>query len=392
MLLGMGERSGRALIVGAGVGGPALAMWLGRLGLTAVLAEARAAAAPAEGAWLGVAPNGMNVLDALGLAGRVASKGHACAGFQFTNHRGRIIGTIDRGGDRAAFGWPLTMIRRADLNAALAGAAAERGAAVRYGLRLAAVDAQAPGGVRARFGDGTELEGDFLVGSDGLRSAARALAVPGSPAPTFSGLLDVGGFARGVRGPFPPGVNHMVFGRRAFFGAFATPEGETWWFHNGPPGEGDLRARLLELHRDDPAWITDLLRATPALLGPWRIHELVAMPRWSAGRVCLLGDAAHAMSPSAGQGASLALEDAMALARCLRDEPDPPAAFERFERLRRPRVDAIFKEARRQSARKAPTPLSEWFRDRTLPFFLRFGAAAQSKAYGFTIDWDSRAA
>lgn len=228
------------------------------------------------------------------------------------------------------------------------------------------------------------------MGCDGLRSTTRALSVPKAPPPHFSGLLDFGGFTRVEGLPFPPGINQMVFGRRAFFGAFTTPGGETWWFHNGPPGEGEHRARLLDLHREDPKWISALIDSTPQLLGPWRLHDLHAMPRWTNGRVCLIGDAAHAMSPSAGQGASLAMEDAMVLAQCLRDVPDVRAAFVRFEQLRRPRVDAIFKEAQRQSNRKAPTRLSEWFRDRMLPFFLKFGAAAQTRSYAFRIDWEQR--
>jgi 2-polyprenyl-6-methoxyphenol hydroxylase-like FAD-dependent oxidoreductase len=149
---------------------------------------------------------------------------------------------------------------------------------------------------------------------------------------------------------------------------------------------------MLELHRDDPPWISELICATPQLLGPWRIHELPAMPRWSNGRVGLLGDAAHAMSPSAGQGASMAFEDAMVLAQCLRDDSDVPRALATFERLRRPRVDAIWKSAQRASSHKAPTRLQAWFRDRLLPFFVKLGEREQNRAYAFRIDWDTRTA
>lgn len=394
----------KAVIVGAGIGGPVLALWLQRLGLDVALLEARPSPALAEGAFLGVAPNGLAALEALGLSPRIVERGHACAGFQFLNRRGRPIGTVDlegRGGrcDRQASGWPLVMIRRGELHALLAEACAERGLLPRFGCRVTAIE-QRPDAVTARCADGTAVEGDFLIGCDGLRSETRALGVPGAPPPRFAGLLDHGGFTRVAGLPLPPGISHMVFGRRAFFGAFVTPGGETWWFHNGPPApDGDEplgadghRARLLELHRDDPPWLREVIAATETVLGPWRIHELCAMPRWSAGRVCLLGDAAHAMSPSAGQGASLALEDALVLAQCLRDVDDPPAAFRLFERLRRPRVDAIFRAARRNSSNKALSPVGAWFRDRLLPLFLHLGARAQSQAHAFRLDWESRVA
>lgn len=373
-----------AIIVGAGIGGPALALSLQKVGIRAVIAEARSSFALAEGAFLGVAPNGMNALSELGLAERVLERGHACDAFEFMNARGRRIGDIDRRRDGSMFGWPLTMIRRADLHAVLAEEATRRGTEIRYGLRLSSIT-QTERAVHAHFEDGTSLEASFLVGCDGLRSKTRSVALPSAPPPVSSGLLDYGGFARVEGLPFGPGINVMVFGTRAFFGAFKTPQGETWWFHNGPPGEP-----LLELHRDDPPWITELIRATPQVIGPFPLYELKEVPRWSNGRVVLLGDAAHAMSPSAGQGASLAIEDAIVLAKCLRDHADVTRAFAAYERLRRPRVTAIAKSARRASSTKAPSRVGAWFRDRLLPVFVKLGDAEQRRAYSFRIDWNTR--
>ncbi len=380
----------RALIIGGGIGGPVLGTWLRRLGMAVEIAEARPAVGGAEGAFLGVAPNGMNVLDQLGLADEVAAEGVPCRAFRFHNRAGKAIGTIDRSGDAGAFGRPLTMVRRARLQQALAAAAERAGVRIRHGKRLAAIDRSDPTRVLARFEDGSTATGDLLIGCDGLRSRVRALALPGAPTPRFTGLLDFGGFARLPVSPLRAGWNEMVFGRRAFFGAFATGDGEVWWFHNGPDGGAQptalpeaARAHLLALHRDDPAWISEVIQATPEVLGPWPIHELPPLSRWHDGRVCLLGDAAHAMSPSAGQGASLAMEDALVLARCLRDAGQPAAAFAAFERERRPRVDAIFREARRNGSGKAATGLQAWFRDRLLPLFLKHGAATQTRHYRY---------
>jgi 2-polyprenyl-6-methoxyphenol hydroxylase-like FAD-dependent oxidoreductase len=379
----------KVMIVGAGIGGPVLGMALCERGIEAKLVEARPASALAEGAFLGLAPNGMHALSELDLAGRVQQLGHACTAFRFSNRKSKTLGAIDRSADASRFGYALTMVRRSDLHALLTEEAERRGVAIERGKRLIALDAE--NGV-ARFADGTDSQADIVVGCDGLRSTVRSLVFPGSPRPRFSELFDYGGFAPVVPSNLTPGVNEMVFGRRAFFGAFATLRGETFWFHNGPPAQAKSedeasRERLLALHADDPPWIAELLRATPEVLGPWPLFELEPLPAWSRERVVLLGDAAHAMSPSAGQGASLAIEDALVLARSLAVEPNRASALASYERARRPRVERIAKVARRSSNGKVPSSsFAEAVRDFVLPFFLRLGGAAQEREYAYRVD------
>jgi FAD-dependent urate hydroxylase len=384
--------SKRALIVGAGIAGPVLGMVLRRLGADVTILEARPAPSGQEGAWLGLAPNGMRVLAGLGLEGEVVARGVASEGMVFHNGRGRTIGAIDHRDYARRFGARMIAIRRGVLHEILLAAARAQDVDVQFGARLEQLH-QDQGGVAARLADGREFTGDALVGCDGLRSRVRALALPDAPAPAYTGLLDLGGFAR-CAAPLQPGWMTMVFGRRAFFGAFTPGDGEVWWFHNGGDDRPDRRldpeahrARILELHAGDSPWIGDVVRATPELLGPWPIHDIMSLPRWHNGRVCLLGDAAHATSPSAGQGASLALEDALVLGRCLRDASTPAQAFAAFESLRRPRVEAVVRQGRRNGSRKAISgPAAEWLRDRMLPLFLRLGAAAQERLFEFSLD------
>jgi 2-polyprenyl-6-methoxyphenol hydroxylase-like FAD-dependent oxidoreductase len=392
------KRARRAVVVGSGIAGPVLGGFLRRAGFEVVLCEARPRDASEEGAFLGVAPNGMNILGELGVRAAVEAISIPCSGFQFENAAGRRIGSIDRSRDASQFGARLQMVRRARLHEVLTAAAVDRDVEVHFGRRLVALDRSNPSKVVARFADGSAEEGDVLIGSDGLRSVTRRLALPDSPEPAYTGLIDLGGFVTLPEVPLPPGVNVMVFGRRAFFGAFKTPGGEVWWFHNsgqksldGAAGDAAaLRARMLELHRGEPAWIREVIEATPRVLGPWAFHDILSLPRWHVGHVCLIGDAAHATTPSAGQGASLALEDAMVLARCLGDVDEPEPAFANFERLRRPRVEPIVRQSRRIGATKAvSSPVGEWIRDRLLPFFLRFGANAQAKQYAYRIEWQN---
>lgn len=113
-----------------------------------------------------------------------------------------------------------------------------------------------------------------------------------------------------------------------------------------------------------------------------------SLSSWYEGRSCLIGDAAHAMSPAAGQGASMAMEDAIVLAQSLRDVPDVTGAFDTFERLRKDRVESVAKDARRNSNRKAPTnAITRKIRDLVLPFFLRMGVESAIETYSHRIDW-----
>lgn len=389
----------RGLIIGAGVAGPVLGTFLARLGVEVTLCEARPREAVAEGAFLGVAPNGMHVLRQAGVAAQVLETGTPCSGFEFWNAAGKRIAEIDGSQNAARYGEELVMIRRAELHQILLRGALAAGAQVRFGARLSGLETQ-PDSVLARFADGSQLSADFLVGCDGLRSQTRALALPQSPTPKFLELLDFAGYGRAPQAPLEVGKQVMVFGRHAFFGAFRRPDGEIWWFHNGGNREPQRqlspaarRARLLELHAEDPAWIQEVIRSSPELLGPWPLHDLLSIPRWHVGRVCLTGDAAHATSPSAGQGASLALEDALTLARCLREQSSPEQAFAAFEAQRRERVEKIVRQSRFNGSPKvARTALGAWTRDRLLPLFLRLGSAAQREHYGYRAEWEERAA
>jgi FAD-dependent urate hydroxylase len=377
-----------ATIVGSGIAGPVLAMFLNRAGIDARIVESRPEREGAQGAFLGVAPNGMNVLRALGVGDAVAARGFACDGFVFRNARGERIASIDRREDSERLGSTMTMIKRADLHEILVGEARSRGVDVRFGRRLERI-VQDTRGVRLGFDDGDEERAEIVVGCDGIRSTIRTAVLPGSPSPRFTGLVDLAGCVHFPNAPLEVGWNEMYFGRRAFFGAFKTKAGEVWWFHNeGAPARTDsvdqeaLRARVLALHSDDSPLILEIVRRTKTILGPYPLHDILMLPRWHAGRVCLAGDAAHATTPSAGQGASMAIEDGAALARCLRDARHPEAAFEEFERSRRERVQWVVRQSRRMGSTKATSNrVSEWLRDRLLPYFLRLGARDQERAY-----------
>ena len=195
----------------------------------------------------------------------------------------------------------------------------------------------------------------------------------------------------------------MIFGRRGFFGYAVRPTGDTYWFSNfaqpEEPARGSLEAvdgaayrqQLLALHRDDPPEVTRILQAVTGNIGAYAVYDILSLPRWQRGAVCLIGDSAHAVGPHVGQGAALALEDAFVLAKCLRDLPDPPTAFVTFEGLRRQRAERVLKQSRRTGEQKSPTGwLGRKLRNLILPVFLRQGANATEWMYAYPLDWEER--
>jgi 2-polyprenyl-6-methoxyphenol hydroxylase-like FAD-dependent oxidoreductase len=295
-------------------------------------------------------------------------------------------------------------LKRADLYQALYQEAARRGIEVQHGKRLAAAELTSDG-VRAVFDDGAEAAGDVLIGADGIHSTVRRLIDPAAPAPTYTGLINLGGYARGVEVDAEPGSYTMIFGRRAFFGYVLTPDGEVWWFANVPrrdePARGEAEAitpaqwqpRLAELYAADAGPAVQLVRASgPAeIMRASPIHCIPHLPSWHTGRMIVIGDAAHAPTPTSGQGASLSIEDAVVLAQCLRDLPAPEAAFTRFEALRRPRAERIIKQAARINSSKTAGPIARALRDAALPAIMKMAANSKqaTAAYRYHINWDS---
>ncbi|MFF3876055.1 FAD-dependent monooxygenase [Streptomyces sp. NPDC001978] len=137
------------------------------------------------------------------------------------------------------------------------------------------------------------------------------------------------------------------------------PDGEVWWFANVPrpqePARGKLegtgpeewRSRLTELFAADAGPAAALIRASQEITPASPMHSMPALPAWRRGRMIVIGDAAHAPSPTSGQGASLYIEDAVELAKALRDQPTIEGAFTAYEALCRPRVERIVKQAAR---------------------------------------------
>lgn len=391
-----------ALIVGGGVAGPALGMFLARAGWQARILEASPARNADEGAFLNLATNGLDVLDQLGLRDAILADGHRAGRMVMLSGRGRELGVVPNGpaGDLERGG---VVVRRSHLHAVLRDGAAKAGVPIEYDARVTGIRSSRDAATATLAGS-RELRADVVIGADGIGSLTRTWIDPGAPAPTYTGLVGLGGFAR-VPGIAPtPETQVMVFGARAFFGYLVRDDGLGYWFANLTSPEPDRRAlgaiptaswlaRLAELHRDDPFPVRELVAHTVGAVSAYPIHALPHVPHWHRDRVVALGDAVHATSPSAGQGASLALEDAITLARALRDAPDHTTAFDAFVRMRRPRVERIVGYARAVDRNKRVTRsrVGIAIRDAMLPRFLAraMDDHRNDDLYAYRVDWNA---
>ncbi|MEP6482634.1 MAG: NAD(P)/FAD-dependent oxidoreductase [Rhodoglobus sp.] len=389
----------KALIIGGGIAGTSTALALHKAGIDAEVFEARDTHSDGVGAFVTLAVNGLTTLRTLGLD--IATvPGIPTPTMQIALGDGTRLAAFPLG-PVLPDGTTSKTVRRADLYSALRAKVTAAGIPIHYGKRISSADAAANGPVTATFDDGSTATADLLIGADGLHSRTRTIIDPKAPQPHYLGILNAGGYAHGVDIP-DAGTMHMIFGGKTFFSYLASGDGDTWWFANPPqamePGRGELaaispeawRGALLELVDGDAGPAKQLIDASPELFEPWPTHDFPSVPHWHRDGMIIIGDAAHAASPSSGQGASMAIEDAAVLALCLRDAPSIPAAFAAFEGIRRPRVTRIVRQGRRNGTGKTPGPFGRRIRDAFLKrIFARppRNQDALGWIYNYPIDW-----
>lgn len=331
-----------ATVIGAGIGGLAAAIALRHAGWEVTVYE-RANALLPVGAGLSLWSNAMYALNELGRAAAMRSLGvHAHSG-AFRSWRGDVLSRFDLQAHERRLGQPTVVVERAAVQRVLLDALPPE--TVRLGAACVGF-VQDVRGVTARFADGTNARAAVLIGADGIHSAVRGQLFGWQPT-RYAGYTVYRGVA-----PFPharllPGES---VGRGQRFGMFPLSGERVYWYAvcNAPEGMAAdvpaiLRARFAAWHDPIPAILAAVGDAAPLHTD---IHDRPLLPRWSAGRVTLLGDAAHPMTPNLGQGACQAMEDAVVLGRCLASAWDVPAALVRYERARIPRTRAIARQAR----------------------------------------------
>ncbi len=361
------------VILGAGIGGLASAAALQRVGIQAVVYE-QASAFARLGAGLQQSPNAMRVLRGLGLEQRLrATAFEPRSSLNRDAYSGLVSNEHPLGqAVQERYGAPFLAMHRGDLHQALADLLPAQ--QLRLGKRLVAME-QDGDGVTLRFADGAVVRAGAVIAADGVHSLVRDAVAGSADSARFTGRVAyrttfAASQLRGVdigasRTKWWGEDRHIVIyylsaAMDEVYFVTSQPEKADWITRESWSSKGDLdelRASFESFHADVRAVL-----ASASEVHKWGIFERDPLPRWCSGRVVLLGDACHPMTPYMASGAAMALEDAVVLSRCLEqgDLGQPTAAFMAFEATRKPRTSRV------QSGSSA----NGWMRNQTNPDWL----------------------
>ena len=357
-------------VVGAGIGGLAVAAALRKVWFDATVYE-QADAFARIGAGIQQSPNALKVHRWLGIEDRMRDVGFAPASsLNRDGQSGKVTNDYPLGREvEERYGAPFLTLHRGDLHEALA--SIQPAQSVQFGRKLTRIETR---GLRVQltFADGSEAEHDAVIGADGVHSLTRD-HVAGPTQAKFTGKV-------AYRSTFPAALlggadigssrtkwwgkdRHIVIyyitkNRDEVYFTASQPEKADWKTRESWSTKGDLKdVREAFFHfRSD---VQRVLSAAPEV-HKWGIYERDPLPNWSKGRVALLGDACHPMTPYMASGAAMALEDAVVLARCFEDCESLESAFRTYEATRKPRTSAV----------QAGSSANTWMRNETNPDWL----------------------
>jgi salicylate hydroxylase len=338
----------RIAIVGGGLAGLATARSLATVGIKADVFE-QAPALGEIGAAVNVSPQAVKALRAIGLGDKIAAVGHSSPGIYTRNMlTGEFLEFNDRIKTAARHGAPYYTFHRADLLDVIASELDH--STVHLGHRLTGLEERSDR-VALAFDNGTEIEAEYVIGADGVRSVVRH-ALYGADNPTYTGqmvwrallnssdvppeLIEPTGHVQWV-GPGRHLIAYLI--RRGKLLNIVTQQDTDKWVEEGWSTRGDPDEMRASFPNSEPR--LDALLKLVTACSKWGLFTRPLTQNWGRGRVQLIGDAAHAMLPNAGQGACQAFEDSYILGRWLAACPDPAEGFANFRRVRIPRVHGV---------------------------------------------------
>lgn len=341
----------RALVIGGGIGGLSAALALRQVGMDVQVFEA-VREIREVGAGITIWSNAVRALQQLGLSDVLQTIGMPATSRVISTWRGEVLSHVRVDQLAQGLGAAILVCHRADVQRALLLACGEE----HVTLNARCVECiQNEKVVYVRLEDGREIEGDLLVAADGVRSALRTQLFGARPL-RYAGYMTWRGIASLEDEQIPVGVSSETWGCGSRIGLIPLTQGRMYWFAGLTTYERDgseeteeqKKLRMQKLFRGWHSPVEATIEATePSTIIRAGIYEMEPLQRWCTGRVALLGDAAHPMTPNMGQGACQAIEDAVVLGKCLKEEQDIPTALCHYEMRRIKRVQRVALQSRR---------------------------------------------
>ena len=380
----------RVAIIGAGLAGPAMALALIKETniRDIVLYEIRDFASTMGGS-INLSPNGLRILDYLGILKELEKRTYVIKTVTVTSETGSILGFRPLG-DPERYGYGAMRIKRADLQKLLLDGLEKEGIKVMYSKSIKEID-ESGDGVKMTFVDGSIDNVDILIGADGIHSSVRKICKINESVPKYTGLVGIyGSIKKDVLKSKDLSLIENVdmvsmlgtTGGMTGIAYSAPDKSELYAFTSMPQSEepdrpsfivdDKFKGRLRQKYQNWVEPVPTIIENLNAVTG-YAVYKLVPFPEeWisSTGKVILIGDAAHAMSPHAGQGMGMGLEDSIVLAKVLaKYEPTRDNIVEKYQGLCKPRVLKFYHEATRNSGLRANKsgmeallfPMRRWF-------------------------------
>ena len=396
----MNQNEKKAIIIGCGIAGPVLSLALEKCGIQSTIYESQKTPKDHAGLYMYLGPNGVNVLKTLGIEENIRNAGHHCSNMVFQNNDDKIIAEINTNEDQKRYGVDGIIIKRGSFQKILRQQVESHNIKIEWDKKL--VNIKTSDEIIVEFKDGTAVQGDFVIGCDGIHSHTRKTIFPEGVVPKYTGVVVAGTISQN-QPKTPTNELSFYFGNKAYLNYFVTSDGDAMWGAHLKIDQTSLidlkslspemwKQKILNLFKEDADYITDFIKNENNIT-KLPLYDLEFLPEWHKGLVCLVGDSAHATTPHAGQGASLAIESALVLAKCLRDIPNTQNAFKKYQSLRQSRVEKMISMARRQGEMFTVTnPIKKWFRNKILSFMMKRRSSSKmfDEIYGYKVNWDEK--
>lgn len=366
-----------ALIIGGGICGLASAHALKKAGVDFLLFE-RANELREVGAGLTLWSNGIKALSKISLAEAAIAAGQKCKHFEFITQRGRSLGQVDINALSSLAGNPSISIHRMRLMQVLENQ-------IDYSQVHLAHEfesfVQTENGITAKFTNGSSYSGDFILGCDGFHSKLRQWMHPHT-AQKYAGYTCWRGVCAVPPNLVPPGGVLHYLGKGSQIGLLDVGQQQLCWYVTANAKEGsqnfgeERKHAVLESVKDYPEAVRsaiELTKAEAVLLND--IYDRDPVMKWASERVLLMGDAAHPTTPNLGQGACMAIEDAVVLGECFASSSNYADAFSKFTSMRQARTARIVLSSRKIGfVSQLENPLARMFRDESIKLSVQFNA------------------